>query len=136
MIKLSTKARYGVRAMLDLALHSEKGPVPLKDIARRQGISERYLENIMTGFVSAGLLQSRRGQHGGFMLPRLPGEIKLSQIIQAMEGSLAPVKCADDKKICDRSDGCTLHEIWKILKKEIIGILDSITLEDIVNMKI
>ncbi|MGC9337160.1 MAG: RrF2 family transcriptional regulator [Candidatus Cloacimonadia bacterium] len=135
MVKISTKTRYGTRAMLDLALHYGEGPVPLKDIATRQGISERYLENIMTALVSAGLLQSRRGQQGGFKLSRLPCEIKLSQIIQVLEGSLAMVKCADDYKTCDRAIGCTSHEIWKILKNGMIKILDSITLEDMVNME-
>jgi Rrf2 family protein len=135
MMKFSTKARYGTRAMLDLALHYGRDPVPLKDIASRQGISDRYLENIMRDLVSAGLLQSRRGQRGGFNLARLPREIKLSQIIQVMEGSIALVTCVEDPKTCNRVDICAAHEIWEKLKNEMVEILDSITLEDMVNIE-
>lgn len=134
-MKLSTKGRYGARAMLDLALHYGKGPVLLKDIARRQEISERYLEHIMIALVSAGLAQSMRGQHGGFSLAKLPGEIKLSQVIQAVEGSIALVACVDDSKLCNRVDVCVTHKIWEKLKKAMLEVLDSITLEDMVKMQ-
>ncbi|OYD15040.1 Rrf2 family transcriptional regulator [candidate division WOR-3 bacterium JGI_Cruoil_03_44_89] len=134
-MKLSTRGRYGARAMLDLALHYGKGPLLLKDIASRQGISERYLENIMTVLVSAGLVQSIQGRHGGFSLAKLPGEIKLSRVIQAVEGSVALVACVDDSKLCDRVDVCVTHEIWDKLKKTMLEILDSITLEDMVKMR-
>ena len=133
-MKLSTRGRYGTRAMLDLALHYGKGPVLLKDTARRQEISERYLEHIMIALVSTGLVQSMRGQHGGFSLAKVPKEIKLSQIIQAVEGPISLVACVDDPKICNRVDVCVTHEIWKKLKKAMLEILDSITLEDIAKM--
>jgi len=134
-MKLSTRGRYGARATLDLALHYGKGPVSLKDIARRQEISERYLEHIMTALVSTGLVQSMRGQHGGFSLAKLPKEIKLSQIIQAVEGPISLVSCVDNPKICNRVDMCITHEIWEEVKKAMLEVLDSITLEDMVKMQ-
>jgi len=134
-MKLSTRGRYAPRAMLDLALNYGKGPVSLKNIARRQEISERYLEHIMIVLQSAGLIQSTRGSRGGFSLAKLPKEIKLSQIIQAAEGSISPVACVDDPKLCNRVDACVTYEIWKKLKKAILEVFDSITLEDMVKMQ-
>jgi len=134
-MKLSTRGRYAPRAMLDLALNYGKGPVSLKNIARRQEISEGYLEHIMTVLLSAGLVQSTRGLRGGFSLAKLPKEIKLSQIIQAVEGSISPVECVDDPKICNRVDGCVTYEIWKKLKKAMLEVFDSVTLEDMVKMQ-
>jgi len=134
-MKLSTRGRYGTRAMLDLALHYGQGAVSLKDIARRQGVSERHLENIMTPLLSAGLARSMRGQHGGFRLAKMPGEIKLSQVIQAVEGPISLVQCVNDSKLCNRVDVCITHEIWKKLKKAMLNILGSITLEDMVKMQ-
>ena len=134
-MKLSTRGRYASRAMLDLALNYGKGSVSLKNIARRQEISERYLEHIMTVLLSAGLVQSTRGSRGGFSLAKLPKEIKLSQIIQAVEGSISPVACVDDPKLCNRVDACVTYEIWKKLKKAMLEVLDSVTLEDMVKMQ-
>jgi len=134
-MKLSTRGRYAPRAMLDLALNYGKGPVPLKDIARRQEISERYLEHIMIVLQSAGLVQSARGSRGGFSLAKLPKEIKLSQIIQTVEGSISPVACVDDPKLCNRVDACVTYEIWKKLKKAMLEVFDSVTLEDMVKMQ-
>ncbi len=134
-MKLSTRGRYAPRAMLDLALNYGKGPVSLKNIGRRQEISERYLEHIMLVLQSAGLVQSTRGSRGGFSLAKLPKEIKLSQIIQAVEGSISPVACVDDPKLCDRVSICVTYEIWKKLKKAILEVFDSVTLEDMVKMQ-
>ena len=134
-MKLSTRGRYASRAMLDLAQNYGKGFVPLKDISRRQEISERYLEHIMIVLLSAGLVQSTRGSRGGFSLAKLPKEIKLSQIIQAVEGSISPVACVDDPKLCNRVDACVTYEIWKKLKKVMLEVLDSVTLEDMVKMQ-
>ena len=134
-MKLSTRGRYAPRAMLDLALNYGKGPVPLKNIARKQEISERYLEHIMTVLLSAGLVQSTRGSRGGFSLAKLPKEIKLSQIIQAVEGSISLVACVDDPKLCKRVDACVTHDIWKKAKKAMLEVFDSVTLEDMVKMQ-
>jgi len=132
-MKLSTRGRYGARAMLDLAIHYGKGPMTVKDIARRQEISERYLEHIMIALLSAGLVRSMQGQHGGFSLAKMPGEIKLSQVIQAVEGPIPLVQCVNDSKLCNRVDVCVTREIWEKLKKAMLDILDSITLEDMAN---
>lgn len=134
-MKLSTRGRYGTRAMLDLAMHDGEQPVLLKDIAKRQEISGRYLENIMGTLASNGLVNSVRGRKGGFSLAKEPSDIKLSQIIQAVEGSMSPVFCIDNPKSCKRTTICITRDIWVKLGKAIVDVLDSITLEDMVKMQ-
>ena len=133
-MRFSTRAEYGVRAMLELALHYGKGQLQLKKIAQRQGISERYLERIMTILVSAGFVLSSRGQHGGFVLSKPPNEIQLGQIIEAVEGSMAPIACVDNPKMCKRLETCVVSDIWKKLKKATMDVLNSITLEKMIKM--
>jgi len=133
-VRLSTKGRYGTRAMLDLAIHYGGEPVLLKDIAKRQEISERYLENIMVRLVSSGLARSARGQKGGFSLAKPPKEIRLSEVVQVLEGPIAPVECVDNPRLCNRSPDCVTIEIWGRLKKVMLDLLDSITLQDMVEM--
>jgi len=134
-MKLSTRGRYGARAMLELAINYGKEPIQLREIAQRQEISGRYLERMMTALVSMGLVISSRGKHGGFCLAKPPEEIRLSQIIQVVEGSIAPVSCVDDPKLCNRVDICVTRDIWERLKNAMSGILDSITLQDMVEMQ-
>jgi Rrf2 family protein len=134
-MKLSTKGRYGARAMLELALNYKKGSVLLRDIARKQEISRRYLERMMAALVAAGLVRSSRGKHGGFSLAKPPAEIRLSEVIQAVEGPIAPVSCVDDPKLCGRVDVCITRDIWKRMKKAILEVLDSVTLEKMIEMK-
>ncbi len=134
-MKLSTRGRYGTRAMLDLAMHDNGRTVLLRDIAKRQEIPERYLENIMRILVSNGLVTSIQGRNGGFNLTKKPSNINLSQIIQAVEGSTAPVFCVDNPKLCKRAPICVARDIWKKLKKAMVEVLDSITLEDMVKMQ-
>lgn len=134
-MKLSTRGRYGARAMLDLALHYQEGTVLLKDIAVRQGISRRYLGNIMATLVCSGLVKSMRGQKGGVTLAKPPEEIRLSQVIEAVEGSIAPVLCVDNPKLCERAASCVTRDIWKRLKEVIWEELNSITLQDMVRMQ-
>ncbi len=131
-MKLSTKGRYGARAMLDLALHYGEGPIPLRDIAKRQEISERYLQHLMVSLKFGGLVNSIRGARGGFALAKPPSGIRLSEIIQILEGSIAPVGCVDDPKVCSRVDTCTARDIWKEMTEAMIGVLESTTLEDLV----
>ena len=133
-MKLSTKGRYSSRAMLDLALNFGQGPVSIKEVARRQDISERYLENIMTTLVSGGLAVSTRGKGGGFALTRSPNRIRLIDVIRAAEGSLAPVHCVDDPAKCERSGRCVTFEVWGMLNKAMTDLLSSITLQDMVRM--
>ncbi len=134
-MKLSTRSRYGARAMLDLALYHEAEPVSIKDIAHRQEISERYLENIMSSLSASGLVIGKRGKGGGFKLARAPGQIRLGDVITVVEGSLAPVHCIDDPSKCKRSENCVTFEIWARLKTAIMGVLDSITLQDMLEMQ-
>ena len=134
-MKLSTRGRYATRALLDLALHQEEGPVLLKDIARRQQISIRYLEHLVTPLIAGGLIRSTRGAKGGVWLIRPPEEIKLSDVIQLVEGSLSPVECVDNPEICDRSAFCVTRDVWSELKRAINKVLESKTLQDLVEQQ-
>jgi Rrf2 family cysteine metabolism transcriptional repressor len=134
-MKLSTRGRYGTRVLLDLALHGEKGPILLKDIARRQQISLLYLERLITPLVAAGVVRSMRGARGGVWLARSPQEIKLSEVIGLLEGSIAPVDCVNDRNACSRSDLCVTRDVWFELKKAMDGVLESKTLQDLVEMQ-
>ena len=116
--------------MLDLALHCDSGPVTLRDVARRQEVSERYLENIMTELAAGGYVRGVRGKGGGFVLGRPPQDIRLSQMVQHLEGSLAPAPCVDDRSGCERAELCVTCDIWTDVKEAILGVLDSVTLAD------
>ena len=131
-MKLSTRARYGARALLDLALHTDEGPVLVKDIAQRQQISAMYLEHLIAPLITAGIIRSIRGARGGIWLAKSPQEIKLSEVIGLLEGSIAPAECVNDPKYCSRSNLCVTREVWGELKKAMNGVLESITLQDLV----
>ena len=131
-MKLSTKGRYATRAILDLAINQEEGPILLKDIAQRQQISLSYLEHLVTPLIAGGLIRSTRGAKGGVSLAKPPEEIKLSEIIQLLEGSLAPVECVNNPKLCPRSELCVARDIWTELKNAMTGVLESTTLQDLV----
>jgi len=131
-MKLSTRGRYGTRALLDLALHQAEEPVSLKDIAQRQEISLPYLEHLIMPLIAAGLVMSTRGARGGISLLKHPQEIKLSQVIQLFEGSIAPAECVTHPKICPRSDLCVTRDIWGDMKKVMDEVLESTTLQDLV----
>ncbi|MBM7623233.1 RrF2 family transcriptional regulator [Sporohalobacter salinus] len=133
-MKLSTKGRYGVRAMVDLALHcNEKGATPLHSIAERQNISEHYLEQLIATLRKAGLVNSVRGAHGGYLLAKDPGEITVKDIIQTLEGPIAPSECVaeESENNCENIDDCITRLIWKKLQNTINEVLSSITLEDL-----
>ena len=127
-MKLSTRGRYGVRIMLELALHFGEGPVLLKDIAERQAISEKYLWQLINPLKSMGLIKSIRGARGGYVLARDPAEINLREILRILEGSLCLVDCVDDPAACDRSESCITREIWSETSKNISQSLESMTL--------
>ena len=131
-MKLFARGRYAPRALLDLALHQEEKPVLLKDIAQRQQISLQYLEHLITPLIGAGIVVSTRGPRGGVSLAKLPEEIRLSEVIQLLEGSLAPVECVNNPGICTRSELCVTRDIWSELKKAMNGVLKSTTLQDLV----
>jgi len=131
-MKLSTRARYGTRALLDLALHNEEGPVLLRDIAQRQQISPPYLGHLLTPLVAAGIIRSTRGARGGVWLAKSPQEIKLSEVVRLLEGPIAPVECVNDPEYCPRSDFCATRDIWGELNEAMNGVLESTTLQDLV----
>ncbi len=134
-MRLSTKGRYGARAMLDLALNFGKDPVLLRDIARRQEVSEKYLEHSISALRKAGLVRSIRGARGGYILAKSSSEIKLSEIMEVLEGSMAPVDCVDDPQVCHRANLCVTRDIWVKMKEAIDNILESITLQDMVEQQ-
>lgn len=131
-MKLSTKGRYGTRLLLDIALHLEEGRVPLKDIAHRQQISLPYLEHLITPLIEGGIIRSTRGIGGGVSLVKSPEEIRLSEVIGLLEGSLAPVKCVTDPAVCNRFEFCVTRDIWSELKMAMDGVLESTTLQDLI----
>jgi len=130
-MRISTKGRYGTMAMLDLACHYGEEPILVKDIARRHQISERYLEHLLISLKVAGMVRSTRGTRGGFTLAKPPSQIRLSEVIQAMEGSMAPAECVDDPQVCSQVDLCVTHDVWVELKRVVSCLLESITLQDL-----
>jgi Rrf2 family transcriptional regulator, cysteine metabolism repressor len=133
-MKLSTKGRYGVVAMYDLALQYGKGPIPLRNVAERQNISEHYLEQLMGGLRRTGFVRSVRGAQGGYELTRDPSTITVGDIIRALEGPIAPVDCVIDDEpsdYCCRADSCVTRGIWAKVRDSINQVLDSITLADL-----
>ena len=135
MVRLSTKGRYGARLMLELALQYGKGPVLLKEIAKNQEISEGYLEHILPPIKAAGLVVSSRGAHGGYTLSRSPADITLGEVVRVVEGNLAFVECVIAPNICTRSDFCVTRDVWGKISEKISEILDSTTLENMVEQQ-
>jgi Rrf2 family protein len=131
-MKLSTRVRYGTRAMLDLACHYGDGPVLLKDVAKRQDISVKYLDRIISSLKSAGLVKSQRGAKGGYSLSSAPQNITLSGIVEAIDGPINLVECARDKNYCNRVNSCVTHDIWCELGKAMELTLKNTTLENLV----
>ena len=134
-MKLSTRGRYGTRILLDLALSDGEGPVPLKDIAQRQQISLPYLEHLIAPLITTGMVRSLRGARGGIWLARLPQEIKLSEVVRVLEGSIDPVDCVNDPGACPRSASCVTRDIWNEVKEAMYEVLESKTLQDLVYMQ-
>jgi Rrf2 family protein len=131
-MKLSTRGRYGVRAMLELALNNGKGPVPLRDLAIRQEISAKYLEQLLIPLKGAGLVKSVRGARGGYMLAQEPVKISLYDIVRSLEGPLAPVECVQDATYCERVGGCTVHLVWGEMGRLLVDYLSRMTLAEMV----
>ena len=131
-MKISTKARYGTRALLDLALHCSDEPVQLKDIARREVLSPSYLEHLFIPLIVSGILKSTRGARGGVSMARPPGEITLREIVEALEGPISLVECLSENSECPRSGACATQDIWEELTEAIGNILENSTLADLV----
>ena len=133
-MKISTKGRYALRLMLDLALNNTGEAVSLKDIARRQDISDKYLEQIISILNKAGYVRSIRGAQGGYMLRRLPKEYTVGMILRLTEGTLAPVSCVEYYAVeCEREASCVNFIVWKKINDAICSVVDHITLQDLVD---
>ena len=133
-MKISTKGRYALRMMLDLAEHQNDGFIALKDIAQRQNISKKYLEQIVTILNRSDILNTTRGFQGGYKLSKAPDKYTVWEILRYTEGSLAPVACLENEPVqCDRGGECAMLPVWKGLNKVICDYLDNITLQDILD---
>ena len=131
-MKISTRGRYALRLMLDLAVFSDGAPVSLRDVAKRQGISDKYLEQIVTPLSKAGLVRSVRGANGGYLLTRKPEEYTVGDILRPLEGDLAPVECATDAAYCERCGECVTLELWQEIHRAVSQVVDNTTLADLV----
>lgn len=132
-MKISTKGRYALRLMLDLAQNNTGEPVRIKDIAARQDLSDKYLEQIISILNKARFVKSIRGPQGGYLLTREPEQYTVGMILRLTEGSLAPVACLDDEiNSCERQDTCATLKLWKMLNKAISDVVDQVTLADLV----
>ena len=134
-MKLSTKGRYGLKAMFDLAIHDGKGPIPLKSIAERQRVSEHYLEQLIAELRRSGLVKSVRGAQGGYMLSRKPSGITVGEVIRVLEGPLGPSDCVleDEPVLCDKANHCIAKIVWEKIQTGISDVIDSITLQDMID---
>ena len=131
-MKISTKGRYAVRVMLDLALNNTGQCIKVKDIAARQDISEKYLEQIIAMLNKAGYVNSVRGAQGGYRLAKDPSEYTVGMILRLTEGSLARVACMDEGAECEKCDTCETLEVWRELYDAINGVIDNVTIADLV----
>ncbi|MDO4555332.1 MAG: Rrf2 family transcriptional regulator [Lachnospiraceae bacterium] len=133
-MKISTKGRYALRLMLDIGLHSEGSPVRIKDVAARQEISVKYLEQIVSLLVKAGYLKSIRGPQGGYRLMKAPGEYTAGMILRQTEGSLAPVECLEgSENTCERAGTCVTLRLLQELNQAVCEVVDKYTLEDLMD---
>jgi len=132
-MKLSTRTRYATRALLELALHQGEGPVFLKNIAKNQQISLSYLEHLVAPLISGGIIRSIKGPRGGVTLAKRPEDIKLIEVTRLLEGSLAPVACVDHPEVCSRSEKCVTRDIWSEVKAAMKSVLETTTLQDLVD---
>jgi Rrf2 family protein len=134
MLKLSTKGQYGTRLMLELAIGYGKGPIPLNQIARKQGLSIKYLGNLITILKKEKLATANRGALGGYELAKAPADITLADVVQAVEGPLAVSECINSDK-CKRLQFCVVRNIWKDVSDKLTSILNNVNLQDIVDME-
>lgn len=132
-MKISTKGRYALRLMLDLAVNGHGKPISLSDVARRQEVSEKYLEQLALVLTRAGQVKSVRGVLGGYLLTRTPAEYTVGEILRAQEGSLAPVACAQEGGSCAREARCVTVDLWRRVRQAVDDVVDSVTLQDLVD---
>ena len=132
MMKLSTKGRYGVRLMIELAVHYGEGPVLLRQISERQEISEKYLWHLINPLKGAGLIHATRGAHGGYVLAKTPAEISVGEILLVLEGSLCLVDCVGKWAVCRRSSSCVTRDLWNEAAQALLDKFYSTSLADMV----
>lgn len=136
-MKISTKGRYGLRMMIDIAMNQNEGPVSVRDIARRQSLSDKYLEQIITQANKAGLLKSIRGAGGGYQLSRPAKDISVGEILRVMEGSLSPVECVRERggepAPCQNAGECATYELWRDIKTAVDQVIDNRSLQDMID---
>ena len=130
-MKISTKGRYGLRLMVELGENWGNGPLSIREVSRRQEISEKYLEQIILQLSRAGLVKSIRGAQGGYVLTAPPEEISAGQVLRAVEGSLSPVECVDDGSECQKVDQCVTCELWRRIKGAVDNVVDSTSIGDL-----
>jgi len=130
-MRLSTRSRYGLRALLDIALHEDERPVMLREIAEREGISKPYLEQLILALQAAGFVRSIRGKKGGFVLAKAPSEIPLIEVIRALERTFSFVDCIDNPQTCPRNVHCVTKKLWHRLKEALERELTGLTLQDL-----
>ncbi len=134
-MKLSTRGRYGLKAMYRIALHYGQGPISLKTIAEAENLSESYLEQIFLVLRKESLLDSVRGPQGGYMLAKEPDSITVGEILRPLEGDLAPSDCVMDDYKCENGEDCVTKVVWSRIKNSIDEVVDSITLQDMIDSK-
>lgn len=132
-MKISTKGRYGLRVLLDIATHQDSGPVILRDIASRQSISEKYLWQVINPMKAAGFVNSERGSKGGYRLARDMGEITLLDVVSVLEGPVAVVDCVSEPDGCERSGACVARSVWNRVNEAVQKTMEGISLKDLVD---
>jgi len=132
-MKLSTRTRYAVRAIIELAQNDSNRPLQLKIIAQRQDISVKYLEQLMAVLRSAGFVRSIRGSKGGYVLAKAPNQIKLNEVLHRLEGTVATVECVENEDYCSRSADCAARYLWMQVEQAIEKVMEAITLQDLVD---
>ena len=132
-MKLSSRSRYGFRAILELAIEYGNGPVRIKTIAEREDISNKYLEQLMAMLKSTDLIRSVRGPRGGYVLSKAPNQIRLKEVFVALEGPLTTSECLEHPDYCPRCTDCVTRQVWAQVHDAVMGVLDSMTLQDLVD---
>ncbi len=130
-MKISTRGRYGLRVMIELAAHYGKGPLRMSAIAKKQNVSRKYLHALLTALRSAGMVQSSRGAEGGYELARAPDTITAADIVHVLEGSTAPVECVKNRQLCKRSGTCVARQVWQDLAEAIERVLAGLNLQQL-----
>ena len=131
MIKLTRKTQYGIKALLDLSLHEKESPVFLKEIANRENIPLKYLEQIFISLKIAGFVRRKRGAHGGYQLMKPVEKIKLSKVIQALEGDWNLVECEERESCCSTLNACVIYEVWEKATKALSSVFEATSLKDL-----